>query len=166
MCQPRPLFHLFSVYSSIQYNFYNKSMWKMSMCPSSIRRRDSNPRPSEHELSPITTRKGLPPFAYIMLPHCKCDSSIWEKELVAVREMCSCVRGRGKERVSFLMGYVYLIDIISQDSLGKFYLLSTWVLKRVVLAQLVERSLPAPEVRGSNPVIGKIYIEWLLSNGI
>ena len=31
---------------------------------------------------------------------------------------------------------------------------------------MVERSLPAPEVRGSNPVIGKIYIEWLLSNGI
>ena len=30
----------------------------------------------------------------------------------------------------------------------------------VVVAQLVERSLPIPEVRGSNPVIGKkiIYI--------
>ena len=27
----------------------------------------------------------------------------------------------------------------------------------VVVAQLVERSLPIPEVRGSNPVIGKIY---------
>ena len=26
----------------------------------------------------------------------------------------------------------------------------------VVVAQLVERSLPIPEVRGSNPVIGKI----------
>ena len=34
---------------------------KMSKCPSSIRRRDSNPRPYEHELSPITTRPGLPP---------------------------------------------------------------------------------------------------------
>ena len=27
----------------------------------------------------------------------------------------------------------------------------------VVVAQLVERSLPTPEVRSSNPVIGKIY---------
>ena len=27
----------------------------------------------------------------------------------------------------------------------------------VVVAQLVERLLPIPEVRGSNPVIGKIY---------
>ena len=27
----------------------------------------------------------------------------------------------------------------------------------VVVAQLVEQSLPIPEVRGSNPVIGKIY---------
>ena len=31
------------------------------------------------------------------------------------------------------------------------------------VAQLVERSLPTPEVRGSNPDIGKIYIEHLLS---
>ena len=29
----------------------------------------------------------------------------------------------------------------------------------VVVAQLVERSLPTLEVHGSNPVIGKIYIE-------
>ena len=29
----------------------------------------------------------------------------------------------------------------------------------VVVAQLVERSFPIPEVRGSNPVIGKIYTE-------
>ena len=28
----------------------------------------------------------------------------------------------------------------------------------VVVAQLVERSLPTPEVRGSNPVISKIYM--------
>ena len=33
------------------------------------------------------------------------------------------------------------------------------------LAQLVERSLPIPEVRGLSPVIGKnyIYIEYLFS---
>ena len=31
----------------------------------------------------------------------------------------------------------------------------------MVVAQLVERSLPIPEVRGSNPVIGKNYIEHL-----
>ena len=34
----------------------------------------------------------------------------------------------------------------------------------VVVAQLVERLLPTPEVRSSNPVIGKkIYIECFLS---
>ena len=32
----------------------------------------------------------------------------------------------------------------------------------VVVAQLVERLLPIPEVHGSNPVIGKIYIEHCL----
>ena len=31
----------------------------------------------------------------------------------------------------------------------------------VVVAQLVERSLPIPEVRGSNPVIGKKIIYTL-----
>ena len=30
--------------------------------PSSIRRRDSNPRPLEREPPPITTRPGLPPY--------------------------------------------------------------------------------------------------------
>ena len=29
----------------------------------------------------------------------------------------------------------------------------------MIVAQLVERSLPIPEVRGSNPDVGKIYIE-------
>ena len=32
-------------------------------------------------------------------------------------------------------------------------------MREVVVAQLVELSLPTPDVRGSNPVIGKIYIE-------
>ena len=29
----------------------------------------------------------------------------------------------------------------------------------MAVVQLVERSLPTPEVRGSNPVNGKIYVE-------
>ena len=33
----------------------------------------------------------------------------------------------------------------------------------MVVAQLVERSLPTPEVCDSNPVIGTIYIERLLT---
>ena len=37
-------------------------------CPSSIWRRDSNPRPLEHKLSPITTRSGLPPSETILFP--------------------------------------------------------------------------------------------------
>ena len=32
--------------------------------------------------------------------------------------------------------------------------MKTWA---VVVGQLVEQSLPKPQVRGSNPVIGKIY---------
>ena len=37
---------------------------------------------------------------------------------------------------------------------------SSWT---VVVAQLVEQSLPTAEILGSNPVIVKIYIECLLS---
>ena len=33
----------------------------------------------------------------------------------------------------------------------------------MVVTQLVERLLPIPEVRGSIPVIGKIYIEHLFT---
>ena len=35
--------------------------------PSSIRHRDSNPRPLEHESPPITTRPGLPPLLLLLL---------------------------------------------------------------------------------------------------
>ena len=34
--------------------------------------------------------------------------------------------------------------------------------RAVVVVQLVERSLPTPEVHSSNPVIGEIYIEHCL----
>ena len=59
MGQPRPLFGLFSVFSNKQYNFTTNICEK---CPSSIRCRDSNPRPLERESLSITTRPGLPPF--------------------------------------------------------------------------------------------------------
>ena len=32
-----------------------------------------------------------------------------------------------------------------------------------LVAQLTEQLLPTPEVRGSNPVIGKFYITYLLA---
>ena len=65
MGQPRPLFRSFSVFSNKHhYNFYNKYIWKK--CPSSIRCWDSNPRPSERESLPFTTRPGLLPLAYLL----------------------------------------------------------------------------------------------------
>ena len=42
-------------------------------------------------------------------------------------------------------------------------LLTSTLLWGVIVAQLVDQSLPTPEIRNSNPVIGKIYIERLLS---
>ena len=47
--------------------------------------------------------------------------------------------------------------------INKYSINKTWFLGEVVVAQLVERSLPIPEVCNSNPVIGKIYIEHLFT---
>ena len=58
--QPRPLFHLFSVFSNKQHNF---STNQCETCPSIIKCQDSNPQPLEHESSPITTRPGH--FIYV-----------------------------------------------------------------------------------------------------
>ena len=53
MGQPQSLFRLFSDLSNKQYIFLQQINVKI---PSSIRCRDSNPQPLEHESSPITTR--------------------------------------------------------------------------------------------------------------
>ena len=48
-------------------------------------------------------------------------------------------------------GWPIFITLIYEAELNKSY---TW---GVVVAQLVERCLPTPEGRGSNPVIGNFY---------
>ena len=55
MGQPRPLCHLFLVFSNKHYYFTTNICKK---CPSSIWFRDSNPRLSERESIPITTGPG------------------------------------------------------------------------------------------------------------
>ena len=50
-------FHLFKQTLQFLQQIYVKKM----LCPSSIRCRDTNPRPLEHESPLITTRPGLPP---------------------------------------------------------------------------------------------------------
>ena len=62
MGQPWPLFRFYfrsfhTNTTTILQQIYVKK------CPSSIRCRDSNPRPSEHESPPITTRPRLRPTA-------------------------------------------------------------------------------------------------------
>ena len=49
--------------------------------PSSIRRRDSNPRPLEHESTPITTRPGLP-------LNCL-DFVIYRRQIIEFSPFCS-----------------------------------------------------------------------------
>ena len=66
MGQPGLFFIYFRSFSNKhQYNFTTINVKK---CPSSIRHRDSNPRPSECESPPITTRPGLPPKPQSFVP--------------------------------------------------------------------------------------------------
>ena len=60
---PASFLFLFSVFFKQTLQFLQQI--NVKKCPSSIRRRDSNPRPFEHESSPITTRPGLPPLQLI-----------------------------------------------------------------------------------------------------
>ena len=55
---PRPLCHLFSVFSKQTIQILQLNVKK---CPSSIRRWDSNTQPSDYEPPPLTTRPGLSP---------------------------------------------------------------------------------------------------------
>ena len=62
-----------------------------------------------------------------------------------------------------------LLDIFSTTLLNELHLFEYSLVKKktlVVVAQLVERSLPIPELHGSNPVIDKIYIEHSLSTAL
>ena len=54
MCHPRPLFVLF-LYFQTKNTIITIEIF-VNNCPSSIQYGDSNPRPSEHEFPPITTR--------------------------------------------------------------------------------------------------------------
>ena len=61
---PSPAYFLFIfVFSNNHYNF---TTTKCEKCPYGSRCRDSNPRPSEHESPPVTTRPGLPPIDWFI----------------------------------------------------------------------------------------------------
>ena len=62
MGHPRPLVVYFRLFKQT-YQFFQQQ--KCEKCPSSIWCWDSNPRPSERESLPITTRAGLPPYNFI-----------------------------------------------------------------------------------------------------
>ena len=75
MGQPRPLFlFIFGLFKQTSLQFLQQICEK---CPSSIRCRDSNPRPLKRESLPFTTRPGLPPWAQTVMQLRKKES--WRK---------------------------------------------------------------------------------------
>ena len=70
MGQPGLFFVYFRSFQANITIFTTNKCEKMAKWPSSIRRRDSNPRPFKHESSPITTRPGLPPMVPIFYLYC------------------------------------------------------------------------------------------------
>ena len=71
MGQPRPLLlFIFGLFKQISLQFLQQIYVKK--CPSSLQCQDLNPRPSEHEFLPITTRPGLPPsYSNVRSGHCR-----------------------------------------------------------------------------------------------
>ena len=89
MGQPLPIFIYFWSFQTTNTSFTTNQCEKMSS-PSSIPCQDSNPRPLEHESSPITTRPGLPPerglvwlwlrisdLGYFLLQHVGTGHTVW-----------------------------------------------------------------------------------------
>ena len=75
----------------------------------------------------------------------------WElgNELCYVANRLRCQTFRGRENVFDSVWCFVVIRMATLQTLGSG-----------CVAQLVERSLPIPEVRGSNPVIGKNLFKW------
>ena len=153
MGQPWPLFRLFFIFSNKQYNFYNKSIWKMSI---QYTAQGFEPTTFRHELSPITTRTGLPssnifscleesllgfwadqPY-FDTFPYDKCSLS---KSIWSVRRQSLHLNNAQKcpPKMTILCTNLVLAAI-----------------RAVVVAQLVQRLLWTPEVCHTNPVIGKL----------
>ena len=53
---------------------------------------------------------------------------------------------------------VLVVEVIEAKDLPRYQYCKHFCSLAVVVAQLVEQSLPTPEIRRLNPVIGKIYI--------
>ena len=136
-------------------------------CPSSIRCWDLNPRPLEHESSPITTRPGLhPSFHYVKLAKVAAKSF-----MTLVPRECFWIRlARDKQswqnRVTVWSNKS--AEALSVTRLNCFLkLLAKKFLQRAdTVVQLVELSLPTPEIHGSNSAIGNFIYFQLYENCI
>ena len=83
-------------------------------CPSSIRHRDWNPRPLEHEVSPITTRPGLPSWASNSLQHLRLKTIGGGTYLPMCNRLPSC------STFNFCSGHAkILLRILIDESMGK-----------------------------------------------
>ena len=66
------------------------------------------------------------------------------------------------KEVTMTTGFELVLEVIAQPKVPPFYQIfcpSKYFQRAVVVAQLANRLLPTPEVRGSNPVIGEVFIE-------
>ena len=61
LAQPRPLFRLIRSFQTNKITIFTTDQCEKMSCSASIQRQDLNPRPSEREPPPITTRPGLTP---------------------------------------------------------------------------------------------------------
>ena len=122
----RQLFVLFLVFSNKQYNFYNKSMWKMSI------------------QYPVL---GFERTTFCTWPIDISNRPLLHRNVYNIEPRMEIFSKRVWERKERFFWQLILKTILKQRVVNRF--------KMLFQSKLVERWLPRPEVRGSNPVIGK-----------
>ena len=97
-------------------------MWEKSKRPFSVWCQDSNSQPFKHELSPITTRPGLPPYFFLPWPSFNLTLARWcfscyeklQSRNCLLRTLIFEVSIRiGKFNFDFYFGIKILIEVIS-----------------------------------------------------
>ena len=132
MVHTRPLFPLFTVFSSKQTVQFLQQI-NVKKCTSCIWGWDSNPRPLEHESSPITTRPGQQPETHLWrcyLSQCYFRWFLSWRFLPAFKSSSSSVVGNYLSELSNTINFNWLSHVANLINIlqSKLRLLSrTWL---------------------------------------
>ena len=146
MGHPRPLYHLFSVFSSKQ-NFFKQIDVKKYPC--SICRLGFNSQPSDYESLPVTTRPGLPPkFGHLLLNvamnvdlcYFPLNDALFTVSINFCVRLLLIIKSRYRNKWSIVWtGYFCLLWKWPDISVTRWldYLFNIWPLRTIIICPIV-----------------------------